>query len=244
MKHSIERLPDLSSLRAACADCSLYQLCLPIGLSDSELAALDDIIRRRPPLRRGEHLFQVGDALHALYAVRAGSVKTYIPTEDGQEQVMGFHLPGELLGLDAISTERHPCAAHTLETTSICEVPYARLEEISSRVPNLHRQLLRLMSKELSNDQALLLLLGKKSADERLAAYLLSLSLRYNQRGFSATEFNLSMSRHDIGNYLGLAVETVSRLFTRFQEEQLLEVQRKHVRLLNVLRLRAMAGLD
>lgn len=232
----------LDQIKVACKDCNLFQLCLPVGIDARELDELDSIIKRRRPVKRGEHLFRVGSPFQAIYAVRSGSIKTYTPTEDGHEQVTGFHLPGELLGLDAINLGHHPCAAKALETTSICEIPFDRLEELSTRLPSLQHQLLKIMSKEILHDQSLLMLLGKKSADERLAALLLSLSGRYQQRGFSPTDFYLSMSRNDIGNYLGLAVETVSRLFTRFQDEGLLSVQRKHVCITDLPRLRAIAN--
>jgi CRP/FNR family transcriptional regulator len=232
----------LDHIKIACKDCSLFQLCLPVGIDATELEELDSIIKRRRPLKRGEHLFHVGSPFQAIYAVRSGSIKTYAPTEDGHEQVTGFHLPGELLGLDAINLQHHPCAAKALETTSYCEIPFERLEELSTRLPSLQHQLLKIMSKEILHDQSLLMLLGKKSAEERLAALLLSLSSRYRQRGFSATDFHLSMSRNDIGNYLGLAVETVSRLFSRFQEEGLLDVQRKHIGIADLPRLKAIAN--
>lgn len=219
----------LDQVKVACKDCNLFQLCLPVGIDARDLEELDSIIKRKRPLKRGEHLFHVGSPFQAIYAVRSGSIKTYAPTEDGHEQVTGFHLPGELLGLDAINLQHHPCAAKALETTSICEIPFDRLEELSTRLPSLQHQLLTIMSKEILHDQSLLMLLGKRCAEERLAALLLSLSNRYQIRGFSPTDFYLSMSRNDIGNYLGLAVETVSRLFTRFQEVGILTVQRKHI---------------
>jgi CRP/FNR family transcriptional regulator, anaerobic regulatory protein len=232
----------IDAIKVACKDCNLFQLCLPVGIDARELEELDSIIKRRRPVKRGEHLFHVNDPFQAIYAVRSGSIKTYTPTEDGHEQVTGFHLPGELLGLDAINLLHHPCAAKALETTSICEIPFDRLEELSMHLPSLQHQLLKIMSKEILHDQSLLMLLGKKSAEERLAALLLSLSNRYQQRGFSPTDFHLSMSRNDIGNYLGLAVETVSRLFTRFQDEDLLSVQRKHICILDLPRLRSIAN--
>jgi len=231
----------LSGLKAACRNCSLYHLCLPLGIDADDMEELDRIIRRRRPLRRGEYLFQPGDSFKSLYAIRSGSVKTYAPTEEGYEQVTGFHLPGELVGLDAITRECHPCAARALETTSVCEIPFERLEELGAKIPGLQRQLLRLMSKELLEDEQLMMLLGKKSAESRLAALLLGISERLRQRGFSPREFNLSMSRNDIANYLGLAVETVSRLFTRFQSDGLLTVERKHVVLLDRERLAILA---
>lgn len=234
--------PDLHRLKVACTNCTLYQLCLPVGMDPPELALLEEIIKVRRPLARGQHLYQMGDSFVSLYAVRSGSLKTYTLTEDGREQVTGFHLPGELVGLDAISTERHHCAAKALETTSVCEIPFDRFEELWVQIPSLPHQLLRVMSKEMRHDQVLLMLLGKKAAEERLAAFLVNLAERFGQRGFSSREYNLSMSRNDIGNYLGLAVETVSRLFTHFQELSLLNVHRKSVRLLDPAALRLLAG--
>lgn len=233
---------NLNPVKVACSDCGLYQLCLPEGIDPKDLEQLDRIIKRRRPLRRGEHLFQVNTPFRSIYAVHSGSIKTYVPTEDGNEQITGFHLPGELLGLDAISTRRHPCAAKALETTSLCEIPYEKLTEIAKVIPSLQHQLLRIMSQEILHDHLLLTLLGKRSAEERLAALLVSLSERYRQRGFSPTELTLSMSRNDIANYLGMVVETVSRLFTRFQEEEILYVERKQVRILSPLMLGAVAS--
>lgn len=241
-ENNLNNIIDLSKAKVACKDCSLFELCLPVGISETDLERLDKIIKRRRPVKRGEHLFHVGDPFQAIYAVRSGSIKTYAPTEDGHEQVTGFHLPGELLGLDAINGERHPCAAKALETSSVCEIPFESLEGLSVEIPTLQHQLLKVMSREISFDQSLLMLLGKKNAEERLAAMLISLSTRYQQRGFSSVEFNLSMSRNDIGNYLGLAVETVSRLFTRFQDEHILSVQRKYIRILDLERLGRLAG--
>lgn len=235
---------DMAQLRIACRDCNLFQLCLPLGISDAALEQLDKIIKRRKPVTRNELLFEAGEPLCAVYAVRSGSFKTYLPTEDGREQVITFQLPGELLGLDAISEGRHPCAARALETSSVCEIPFGRLEDLCSRIPALQHQMLRIMSREIRHDHTLLALLAKKSADERLAAFLLSLSERFQRRGFSAHEFHLSMSRNDIANYLGLAVETVSRIFTRFQAEALLTVQRKHVVLQDPKKLSVVAGVS
>jgi len=203
---------------------------------------LDDIIRRLRPISRGGHVFRAGDPLSSIYAIRSGWVKTYALAEDGNEQVTGFHLAGELVGLDAIASGEHPCSAKALDTTSVCEIPFERLEDLSCEVPGLQRQLLRIMSQELTTDEELLMLLGKRSAEERLAALLLSISGRLKQRGYSAHEFRLPMSRNDIGNYLGLAVETVSRLFTRFQQQGLLSVENKLVTVENLDALKFAAG--
>lgn len=223
------KLVNISALKVACRDCNLYQLCLPLGLDNDDLDRLDKIIERRKPVRRGEALFEASNHFRAIYAVRSGSIKTFSIDEHGNEQVTGFHLPGELLGLDAINTGKHPCTARALETSSVCEIPFEKLEELSNSIPGLQRQMLRIMSKEIQHDQGLMTLLGKKTAEQRVASFLMSLSGRLKQRGFSVRDFNLSMSRSDIGNYLGLAVETVSRIFTRFQTDGLLTVRRKHI---------------
>jgi len=208
-----------------------------MGLTVDDVERLNHIIKRNRPLHRGDYLFRNGDRFRSLFVVKTGSVKTFTPSEDGGEQVLGFHLPGEITGLDAIEREEHTCSAKVLETSAVCEIPFARLEDLSSTLPSLQHQMYRLLSKEISQDTEMLMLLGKKNAEERLATFLLSLSHRFKKRGLSATDFYLSMSRHEIGNYLGLAVETVSRLFTRFQEEGLLQVERKHVQLLNLNRI-------
>lgn len=233
---------DINAIKVACQECSLNGLCLPLGLDHKELTRLDDIIERKSPLNRGDHLFRVGDEFRSVFAVRSGSLKSYATTEEGHEQIIGFHFPGELVGLDAISESEHPLAAKALETTSICAIPYEQLEYLVGEMPSLRSQLMRLMSREISHDEQNIITLGQKSADERLAAFLMGLSERFRQRGFSATEFNLSMSRGDIGNYLGLALETVSRLLTRFQQDNLIKVDRKFIEIIDRKRLSAKAG--
>ncbi|MBZ0072303.1 MAG: fumarate/nitrate reduction transcriptional regulator Fnr [Thiohalobacteraceae bacterium] len=233
---------NLSRIQAACENCSLHQLCLPLELNHSDVEELERIIKRRRPLQRGERLFQAGDSFSSIYAIRSGSVKTFALTDDGQEQVTGFHLPSELVGLDAITSVLHNCTAEALETTSACEIPFDMLEDLATRIPGLQRQLLRIMSREILEDQDMMIWLGKKSAEERLALLLLRISKRFSDRNFSACEFNLSMSRTDIANYLGLAVETVSRLFSRFQADELLRVDRKHVVIKDMAGLQRMAG--
>lgn len=230
----------LSTLRVACQDCTLYQLCLPIGVNEADLALLDRIIKKRRAVNTGEHLFRAGEAFHSVYAVKSGSFKSFTFAEDGSEQVTGLHLPGELFGMDAISTGAHCCNAVALERSAVCEIPFDRLEELAGRLPSLMRQLLRIMSKELSRDKRILQI-TKRGADGRLAAFLLSIADRFHERGFSRNEYHLSMSRVDIGNYLGLADETISRLFTRFREQGLLQVNRRHIKLLDVPRLQEIA---
>lgn len=231
---SERKVISFETIRVACKNCTLSALCLPMGLAPEDVEKLDSIVKRSRPLHRGDYLFRSGERFRSLYVVKTGSVKTYAPSEEGGEQVLGFHLPGELIGLDAIEKEAHACSAKVLETSAICEIPFHRFEELSCSIPSLQHQMYRLLSKEIVHDTEMLLLLGKKSADERLAAFLISMSRRLRKRGLSPTDFYLSMSRHEIGNYLGLAVETVSRLFTRFQDEGLLKVDRKHVELLDL----------
>lgn len=232
----------LESIRVACKNCTLTSLCLPMGLSPEDVERLDEIVKRARPLHRGDYLFRDGDRFRALYVVKTGSVKTFAPSAEGGEQVLGFHLPGEIIGLDAIDKDLHACSAKVLETSAICEIPFARLEDLTATTPSLQHQMYRLLSKEIGQDTDMLLLLGKKNAEERLAAFLLSLSQRLHKRGLSPSDFYLSMSRHEIGNYLGLAVETVSRLFTRFQEDGLMCVDRKHIELLDLPALEALVG--
>jgi CRP/FNR family transcriptional regulator len=237
-----EKVVSLRDIKVACQECSLNEICLPVGVGEQDLDRLDAIIERKRPLARGDHLFRTGDPFQSIYALRSGSLKTYATSEDGQEQVMGFHLPGELIGLDAIAEGCYPLAAKALETTSICEIPFTDLESLSTQLPGLQHELLRVMSQEIRNDEHNMVILGQKSAEERLASFLIGLSNRFRRRGFSANQFNLSMSRSDIGNYLGLALETVSRLFTRFQNEGLLRVDRKHIELLDRERLCIFSG--
>jgi len=231
---SDNKIITLNKIKVACENCSLSRLCLPMGLEAEDVNKLNEIVSRAKPLHRNDFLFREGDEMTGIHAVKTGSIKTFIIREDGSEQVLGFHLPGEIIGLDAIETGKHTCNAKILETTATCLIPFDKLEALSSQIPSLQHQIFRLMSREISSESNMLILLGKRNADERLAAFLLSLSQRYHQRAFSATEFNLSMSRNEIGNYLGLAVETVSRLFTRFQDEGILRVERKHIELINI----------
>lgn len=234
----------LSALKTACQSCNLHDLCLPLGLDLGDIDKLDKIIKRSRPLQKNEYLFNSGDKFTAIYAVRSGSIKTFSESEQGDEQITGLYLPGELLGLDAINESIHPCSAIALETTSLCEIPFDNLESLSSEIPELHHQLFRIMSKEIANDQSLLMLMAQKSAEERLAAFLVNLSSRLKVRNFSEVEFNLSMSRKDIGNYLGLTIETISRTFSRFQSEGLLSTQRKYVNIHKLDVLKEMAGLS
>lgn len=228
--------------QAHCKDCSLASLCLPLSLNLEDMDALDDIVKRGRPLKKGEFLFRQGDTFNSVFAVRSGALKTFSLSDSGDEQITGFHLPSELVGLSGMDSESYPVSAMALETTSVCEIPFERLDELSVQLPQLRRQLMRVMSREIRDDQQMMLLLSKKTADERIATFLVNLSARFRARGFSANQFRLAMSRNEIGNYLGLAVETVSRVFTRFQQNKLLEAEGKEVHILDPIELCALAG--
>ena len=223
----------LEAMKVACSSCSLRELCLPVGLSAADIEQVDELVGARRALRRGEVLFHAGDRFESLFAVRTGFFKTRISSEDGRDQVTGFQMAGELLGLDGISEDRHSCDAVALEDSQVCEIPYGRLEELSHEVTDLQRQFHKVMSREIVRDHGVMLLLGSMRAEARLAAFLLNLTQRLQARGFSATSLVLRMTREEIGSYLGLKLETVSRAFSRFQEDGLLEVKQRDIRVLD-----------
>ena len=232
----------LSRHKVSCRNCSLARLCLPKGLGTGELEALDHIITRSKPLRRQEHLFDSGERCRFLYAVRSGSMKTYMTSANGDERIIGFHLPGELVGADALDDGYHSCTAVALDTTSVCKVPFQRLNALASTYPSINAQVQRLIGEALAQANEMLVLLGKKSAVERMASFLLNLSGRLNRRGFSYREFSLSMTRRDMGNYLGLALGTVCRLLTELQETGVLSVRRRYVHIHDLDYLRSLVG--
>ncbi len=226
----------------ACQDCSLYRLCLPLGLHRDDLLQLDKIIKRSQSYQRGQGLFDTNADFTSLYVVRSGSFKTTISASDGREQVTGFYFPGEFIGLDAIHLNAYQSNAVALESSTVCELPYDTLQDLGSNMPQFQLQLLTRISKELAGDKSLMLLLGKKTSDEKFATYLLSLSRRFSDRGFSAHEFQLTMSRSDIANHLGLAVETVSRLFSRFQGKGLIAINGKVISITDKDQIEALCG--
>ena len=230
--------------RVTCGDCRLNSICLPIALESDDIQQLDDIIQRSKPLQKNQHLYREGDDFQSVYAVRSGTLKAYKTTDDGREQVTGFYFPGEILGMDGISNNTHASSAKALETAAICEIPFTSLEKLSTLMPNLQRHFFQLMSHEITEDQQLITLLSKNSADERVAALMLSISGRNARRKLSATQFRLPMSRVDIGNYLGLTVETVSRVFSRMQKMEILRVDNKEIEILDPQGLRNMANIS
>lgn len=226
-----------------CQNCSISELCLPFSLNEKELDSLDKIIDRKRPIHKGEKIFQDGQELHALYAIRSGTFKTFIIDANGEEQITGFHLAGDLLGFDAISSQEHQSFAQALETAMVCEVPYDTMDQLSDSMPALKRQVFRMMSNEIRTDQDMLSLLNRKNAEQRLATFLATLSSRYKARGLSAIEFRLTMTRADIGNYIGLTVETISRLLNRFHKEDVIDVSGKLITILDIQKLNKIALL-
>ncbi|MEO8124835.1 MAG: cyclic nucleotide-binding domain-containing protein, partial [Burkholderiales bacterium] len=198
----------LEAIKVACSSCSIRELCLPVGLSAEDIERVDELVGSRRALKRGEALFHAGDRFESLFAVRTGFFKTRITSEDGRDQVTGFQMAGELLGLDGISEDRHSCDAVALEDSQVCLIPYGRLEELSQEVTQLQRQFHKVMSREIVREHGVMLLLGGMRAEARLAAFVLNLTQRLQARGFSATSLVLRMTREEIGSYLGLKLET------------------------------------
>jgi len=224
-------LVDFSKIKISCEKCNLSELCLPRGLGREDLEKLDEIAKRTRPLHKGDVLFRNGDEFKALYAVRSGCIKITTSSEAGEEQVLGFYLPGEIVGLDGVDNKKHSCSAVALETSSLCGFPYTNLTDICRRIPALNEQLYSILGRELSYENQLLLTITKKNAEERMATFLISLSTRYQRLGYSSTEFKLSMSRSEIGNYLGMTIETVSRTLSNFQKQDLIKIEHKHIRI-------------
>ena len=223
----------LEPFKVACSSCNLRELCLPVGISEDQLTRLDDIVAARRAVARGEALFRSGEAFASLYAVRTGFFKTCVSSEDGRDQVTGFQMAGELLGLDGIGTDFHTCDAVALEDSQVCVIPYSQLEDLTRELSDLQRHFHKIMSREIVRDHGVMLLLGSMRAEERLAAFLLNLTQRLRARGFSSSSLILRMTREEIGSYLGLKLETVSRAFSRFQDEGVLSVKQRHIEVLN-----------
>ncbi|ADL54316.1 fumarate/nitrate reduction transcriptional regulator Fnr [Gallionella capsiferriformans] len=226
-------------LHSPCSSCNLAELCLPADLSANEMHKLDELSTVKRSFARSDYLYRSGDKFRSLFAIHSGSFKTQILHEDGREQVTGFQMAGEIIGLDAISTDIHACDAVALESCVVCELPFNKLEALSREIPLLQRHLHKIMSREIVRDQGIMLLLGSMRAEERLAVFLLNLSQRFAARGLSPTQFQLRMSRQEIGSYLGLKLETVSRAFSHFQSERLINVKVRTVEILDLAGLQA-----
>ena len=232
----------LEPLKVACCGCNLRELCLPVGIAEDQMHRLDDIVTTRRSLARGETLFRAGEQFTSLYAVRTGFFKTCFSSEDGRSQVTGFQMAGELLGLDGIGTDHHTCDAVALEDSQVCVISYTQLEELSREISDLQRRFHKIMSREIVREHGVMLLLGSMRAEERVAAFLLNLTQRLRTRGFSSSDLVLRMTREEIGSYLGLKLETVSRAFSKFQDDGVLDVKQRHIQVLNADALRALVS--
>ena len=232
----------LEPFKVACSSCNLRELCLPVGMSNEQLDQLDTMVATRRSVTRGDTLFRAGDAFQSLYAVRTGFFKTCVSSEDGRDQVTGFQMAGELLGLDGIGSDKHTCDAVALEDSQVCVIPYHQLEDLSREFSDLQRQFHKIMSREIVRDHGVMLLLGSMRAEERLAAFLLNLTQRLRTLGFSASSLVLRMTREEIGSYLGLKLETVSRTFSKFQDDGILEVKQRQIRVLDQTALQALVN--
>src|SRR5215207_6406815 len=224
---------DAHSIKVACSNCNLRELCMPVGLTPEELARIDEVVATRRKIKRGAILFRNGEAFLSLYAIRTGFFKTCVTTEDGRDQVTGFQMAGEIIGLDGIVNEQHTCDAIALEDAEVCVMPFDRIEDISREVNALQHHVHKIMSREIVRDHGVMLLLGSMRAEERLAAFLLNLVQRLQARGFSQSEFILRMTREEIGSYLGLTLETVSRTFSKFAQDKVIAVSQRHIRILD-----------
>ncbi|WP_394787605.1 fumarate/nitrate reduction transcriptional regulator Fnr [Rhodoferax sp.] len=231
-----------TAIKVACSNCNLRELCMPLGLTEGELDRIDSLVATRRKIKRGATLFRNGEPFTALYAIRTGYFKTSLATEDGRDQVTGFQMAGEIIGLDGIVNDHHTCDAVALEDAEVCEMPYDRIEELSREVNALQRHVHKIMSREIVREHGVMLLLGSMRAEERLAAFLLNLVQRLHARGFSQSELVLRMTREEIGSYLGLKLETVSRTFSKFVEDGIVEVKQRHIRIIDTEALKSIVN--
>jgi len=232
----------IRDLKTHCMTCNMRERCLPVGLAAIDMKQFDALIANRTRLKKQQTLYRAGEPFQALYAIRSGSLKTTVLAEDGREQMAGYHMLGEIIGFDGIGTDRHGCEAIALEDTEVCALPFISIEVLARTMPALQHNLHQVMSREITRNQGAMLFLGSMRAEERLALFLLNLAERYQIRGYSSTDYVLRVTREEIGSYLGLKLETVSRLFSRFQLEGLVHVQGRGVKLLDSVRLRRIVG--
>ncbi len=221
-------------IKASCPDCRLSVLCLPYGLQPNEVKLLSTIVKDRRPLRLDDHLYLQGEECLHLYAVKSGSFRSFILNADGFEQTIGFYFPGEIMGLDALQYGRYSSSTIALETGTVCEVPLTRLNELCGQIPGLQMQMMRILGKEITSDHDQIVLLGHRTAKERIASFLLMLSRRYEALGFSSTNFNLSMRRQDIANFLGITIETVSRQLAELSKQGIITVKQRGIQINNL----------
>ena len=220
-------------VKIACSNCSLRELCMPVGMNADELARVDELVVKRPAIKRGRALFRAGEKFTSLYAIRSGFFKTCVTSEDGRDQVTGFQMAGEIMGLDGVAGDQHTCDAIALEDSEVCVLPFGRMEEISRQVKALQHHVHKIMSGEIVREHGVMQLLGSMKAEERLAAFMLNLVQRLHARGFSRSDFILRMTREEIGSYLGLTLETVSRTFSKFADDGIITVNQRHIQILD-----------
>lgn len=223
---------NINTIKVACSNCNLRELCMPIGLNNDEMQRLDDVVAKRRRVKQGEHLFSSGDHFTSLFAIRTGFFKTCLIAENGREQVTGFQMAGEVMGLDGIVSDVHNCNAVALEDADVCVMPFETVEAMSREFPALQRHVHKIMSKEIVRENGVMMLLGNMRAEERIAAFLINLVQRLHARGFSEKELLLRMIREEIGSYLGMKLETVSRTFSKFSDEGMIEVNMRHIKIL------------
>jgi CRP/FNR family transcriptional regulator len=220
------------AIKVACSNCNLRELCMPVGFNADEMKKLDEVVEKRRRIKQGELLFSNGDTFTSLYAIRTGFFKTCVTSEDGREQVTGFQMAGEIIGMDGIVSDHHNCNAVALEDAEVCVMPFASVEDLSRELPGLQRHVHKIMSREIVRENGVMMLLGNMRAEERLAAFLLNLVQRLHARGLSQSELVLRMTREEIGSYLGLKLETVSRAFSKFSEDGIIEVKQRYVKII------------
>jgi CRP/FNR family transcriptional regulator len=225
-------LNTLEGLKVACSNCNLRELCMPTGFNQDEMQKLDEVVEKRRRVKQGDALFSSGETFTSLYAIRTGFFKTCVISEDGREQVTGFQMAGEIIGMDGIVSDHHNCSAVALEDAEVCVMPFSDIENLSRELPGLQRHVHKIMSREIVRENGVMMLLGNMRAEERLAAFLLNLVQRLHARGLSQSELVLRMTREEIGSYLGLKLETVSRAFSKFSEDGIIEVKQRYVKIL------------
>ena len=213
----------------SCSHCNLKKICFPHGLSSEELSTFEGSVEKTLKIAKKEKLYSRGDPLASVYAIKAGSIKTYLSTSKGQAQVLGFHMPGDLLGFDGFANDRHASDAVAMEDTLLCELPMSNFENLCEVLPGLRKVMMQQVGSEISRHHSLVLTLGQMQTEERLATYLLRLSCYYHSRGYSCTQFNLTMPRHDLANFLGMAPETLSRMFAKLEKMGVVSINRREV---------------
>lgn len=214
---------------ATCDDCRLSSLCLPLGFSRAELKEVDNIILQRPLLQKNDFLYRANDVFEHIYVVRSGCIKTVFLTEQGENNITGFYFPGDVLGMDGIAENSYQNSAIAIDTASVCKIPFNQIETLATQLPHLQRHMFAIMSKEISSDQQAMLILNKNKADARIAAFLLSLSVRFERQRLSSSQWTLPMSRGDLANFLGLTIESASRVFTRLSNQGILTCNKREI---------------